>query len=74
MNILIFLIIFLTIGLPTVNGQIELRSGWEIIDTDFDEDIFSIISTEDDQIWGFGESGLIITSNDGGNNWEKKNQ
>lgn len=71
-NILIFLIIFLIIGSPTVNGQIGLRSGWEIVDTDFDEDIFSIVSTEDDQIWGFGESGLIITSNDGGNSWEKK--
>ena len=72
LNTLIFIIIFLTIGLPTVNGQIGLRSGWEIVDTDFDEDIFSIISTEDDQIWGFGESGLIITSNDGGYSWEKK--
>jgi polar amino acid transport system permease protein len=71
-NIIIFLIIFLTLVLPTVNGQIGLRSGWEIVDTDFDEDIFTIISTEDDQIWGFGESGLIITSNDGGNSWEKK--
>lgn len=72
MNIIICLIIFLTSVLPTVNGQIELRSGWEIIDTDFDEDIYSIISTKDEQMWGFGESGLIITSNDGGNSWEKK--
>ena len=72
MNILIFLIILLIINLPTVNGQIGLRSGWEIIDTDFDEDIFSIISTEDEQIWGFGESGLMIASNDKGNSWEKK--
>ena len=72
MNILIILIILLIINLPTVNGQIGLRSGWEIIDTDFDEDIFSIISTEDEQIWGFGESGLMIASNDKGNSWEKK--
>jgi len=69
-NILIFLIILLIVNLSSVNAQ-SIRSGWEIIDTDFEEDIFSIISTENDVLWGFGESGLIITSNDRGNSWEK---
>ena len=58
------------VNLSSVNAQ-SIRSGWEIIDTDFEEDIFSIISTENDVLWGFGESGLIITSNDRGNSWEK---
>lgn len=69
-DILITLIVFLIFNLPVVNAQIGLKSGWEIIDTDFDEDIFSIISTEDNHLWGFGESGLIITSGDKGNNWD----
>ena len=70
-NIIICLIIFILINISSVSAQTSITSGWEIIDTDFDEDIFSIISTEGDELWGFGESGLIINSNDNGNSWMK---
>tara|TARA_X000001036_G_scaffold247489_1_gene230721 strand:+ start:1117 stop:3465 length:2349 start_codon:yes stop_codon:yes gene_type:complete len=70
-NIIICLIVFILINISSVNAQTTIKSGWEIIDTDFDEDIFSVISTEEDELWGFGESGLIINSNDNGNSWTK---
>ena len=67
---MVILCLFLLLASTTqVEAGSSKKSGWEIIDLDIELDILNLISTEGDEVWGFGENGLIIYSTDKGNNW-----
>ena len=62
----IVLISLLVLSIPA-NAQ-EYRSGWDIIDSGTLEDLYSVES-QGDEIWAFGENGIMIMSLDGGLTW-----
>ena len=57
----------LVLSIPA-NAQ-EYRSGWDIIDSGTPEDLYSVES-QGNEIWAFGENGIMIMSFDGGLTWE----
>ena len=63
----IVLMSLLVISIPA-NAQ-EYRSGWDIIDSGTLEDLYSVES-QGNEIWAFGENGIMIISLDGGLTWE----
>ena len=63
----IALISLLVLSIPA-NAQ-EYRSGWDIIDSGTPEDLYSVES-QGNEIWVFGENGIMIMSFDGGLTWE----
>ena len=50
----------------------EYRSGWDIVESGTNNDLFSVEATED-EIWAFGEDGVVLGSQDGGLSWSHAN-
>ena len=67
--IIVFSLTLLIICSTQAQGQSSKKSGWELITTDTELDILNVISTEGNEVWGFGESGLMMHSDDKGHNW-----
>ena len=63
----ILLMSLLVVSIPA-NAQ-EYRSGWDIIESGTLEDLYSVES-QGNEIWAFGENGIMIISLDGGLTWE----
>ena len=57
---------FLLVSLPAVAQ--EYRSGWDTVESGTNNDLFSVEATGD-EIWAFGEDGIILGSQDGGLSW-----
>ncbi len=50
----------------------EYRSGWDVVESGTNNDLFSVEATED-EIWAFGEDGVVLGSQDGGLSWSHAN-
>ena len=57
---------FLLVSIPAVAQ--EYRSGWDTVESGTNNDLFSVEATED-EIWAFGEDGIVLGSQDGGLSW-----
>ena len=64
-----FVIVLLSILLvPMPVGAQEYRSGWDKVESGTNNDLLSVEATED-EIWAFGEGGVVLGSLDGGLSW-----
>ena len=63
----VLVLALLVLSLP-VNAQ-EYRSGWDFINSGISDDLYSVES-EGNEVWSFGENGIMIVSEDGGLSWE----
>ena len=68
-----FVIVLLSILLvPMPVGAQEYRSGWDKVESGTNNDLLSVEATED-EIWAFGEEGVVLGSLDGGLSWSFAN-
>ena len=61
---------FFLVSIPAVAQ--EYRSGWDTVESGTNNDLFSVEATED-EIWAFGEDGIVLGSQDGGLSWSPAN-
>ena len=67
--ILVFSLTLLLLCSGVVQAQSSKKSGWEIIESNTEVDITNIISTIGENVWSFGNNGLMMKSIDKGKNW-----
>ena len=68
-----FVIVLLSILLVSMPvGAQEYRSGWDKVESGTNNDLLSVEATED-EIWAFGEGGVVLGSLDGGLSWSFAN-
>lgn len=68
-----FVIVLMSILLvPMPVGAQEYRSGWDKVESGTNNDLLSVEATED-EIWAFGEGGVVLGSLDGGLSWNFAN-
>ena len=72
--LIVFSIFIILITSTQVQAQNSIESGWEIVNSDVENDIVNVISTEGEIVWAFGRNGLIMNSNDKGLTWSINNQ
>jgi len=60
----------LLVSIPAVAQ--EYRSGWDTVESGTNNDLFSVEATGD-EIWAFGEDGIVLGSQDGGLSWSPAN-
>lgn len=62
-------VLILLLGLVGTSQAADYRSGWYVSDSGDQQDL-NCAETLDDQIWAFGEGGVMLNSSDFGQTWE----